>query len=360
MPVIRAFNGQINVLDAARRRIEKSVDLFDNLAVAWTGGKDSTVCMHILREFSSQVNVLFRDEEILPEAVISYAREIQALPWVKFYWICLPMESDKFIMGKSEQFIQWERGRPHLRPMPDGARTPDSTDNRTFDQYSRDIYNGELFKGSLGLLSGIRAEESRMRYRSVVNKQHEHYITASASKKVKIIKPIYDWSEKDVWRYHMDFQIPYCKLYRYQHMAGENLRLSTALQAETAKDLGRWRGIEPEFYDRIMQRWPEMAIQERYGNELESNQVVLKQYGRSYAGVMKYIRENVAPSKQKSALRHVKHSISLTRADPGAFTPLYLLRSWALPGLYQRKPLPIRQERREAERKIQDEINKTI
>ena len=43
MPVVRAFDPAVNVLDAARERIRYAAGLFDNLAVAWTGGKDSTV-----------------------------------------------------------------------------------------------------------------------------------------------------------------------------------------------------------------------------------------------------------------------------------------------------------------------------
>ena len=47
--------------------------------------------------------------------------------------------------------------------------------------------------GKVAIVNGIRADESIVRYRSVVNKITENYIAKSFSPRATLCKPIYDW-----------------------------------------------------------------------------------------------------------------------------------------------------------------------
>lgn len=52
----------------------------------------------------------------------------------------------------------------------------------------------------MAFLTGIRADESLIRYRASVNKLNENYINATECKRVSLCKPIYDWRENDVFK----------------------------------------------------------------------------------------------------------------------------------------------------------------
>lgn len=64
-----------DVLTMARQRIRHVYDIFDNVVVMFSGGKDSMVCIHLVRELHEErglgpVRAVFRDEELIPDSVI--------------------------------------------------------------------------------------------------------------------------------------------------------------------------------------------------------------------------------------------------------------------------------------------------
>jgi len=64
----------INCVDAARQRIRHVYDTFDTVCVQFSGGKDSTACLHLAKEVHEErglgpVKVIFRDEEMLSPAI---------------------------------------------------------------------------------------------------------------------------------------------------------------------------------------------------------------------------------------------------------------------------------------------------
>lgn len=146
---------------------------------------------------------------------------------------------------------------------------------------------------------GIRADESMVRLQSVTRKTVDNYITKPTSdvNNVRIVKPIYDWTEKDVFRYFYDQKIAYCPTYDIQLFAGKQLRVATALVAVNAKEFDRVRKMYPVFYEQIISIFPDMLLQERYYKDLDKD-AIFDQYPHTFGGILQYI-DDAYPDRDK-------------------------------------------------------------
>ena len=338
----------IDVLTAAKQRIYHLIDAFDTLAVMFSGGKDSLVVLHLVKEvyeergITKPVNVVFRDEELIPMDVINFVDKYRQEPWIKMVWFAVPLQSTKYVLGVCYNYIQWDKNRKWVRQMPVWATTTEATDKRIFDQYSMDNYAAEYYKGKVAFLTGIRSSESIMRFRASVNKLNENYINAvESTDKVKLCKPIYDWEENDVFRYFYDRNIEYCKLYDHQMWAGQALRVSTPLHAESSKRFSKIKMSAPEMYANLIEIFPEMLAHERYYSELDRDGVK-KRYGQSYEGVRAWIEENIDEEGQhKKAIQRYNSVMHRALRFPNAYPPKHLLNAF-MSGAYKREILPIK------------------
>lgn len=265
----------MNVLDAARWRINNILDTYDTVAVAFSGGKDSLVTMHLLREALEarakgkpvKVNVVFRDEEVIQNHVIDFVDFYRRQPWVKMLWFTVPLKSQKFILGRAYAYLQWDPAREWVRTKPEwGINRPDG---EVYDQYSMDDLVATYYKGKVCVLTGIRCQESLMRFRAVVNKVGQPWVAGTKCKRLDLGRPIYDWTENDIFKYLHESGIRYAEIYDRQSAAGFALRVSTPLHAESAKRLDYLREQDPEFYDSVLRVFPEMAVQGKYFNDLQ-------------------------------------------------------------------------------------------
>src|SRR5690625_4733364 len=86
-----------NVLDAAIMRISKVFDDFPRIYLAFSGGKDSGVMMHLVmaeaQRRNRKVGVLFVDLEAQYKLTIDYIAQMFELykDWVEPYWVALPL-----------------------------------------------------------------------------------------------------------------------------------------------------------------------------------------------------------------------------------------------------------------------------
>ncbi len=334
-----------DVYTEAKARLRHLYDTFDAVVVSFSGGKDSLATLHLAREVAqergiSQVDVLFRDEELIPDSVIDFVNDYRQLPWVRMKYFAIPLRSQKFILGRSYDYVQWDPNREHLRPIPGHAIRQQPGDTRVFDQYSADQFLGDFFPGKKAFLLGLRADESLMRFQGMLQKLDEPFIHGSAARRdVFLCKPIYDWTENDVFKYFYDHQIRYCPIYDAQHLAGGNLRVSTPLHAESAKRLGLLRSIDPVFYNRVLKLFPEVAVQDRYWSQIDT-QAVVERYGRSLEGIRAYIDEEITdPVQHTKALEAFDDACRKHRREPAKYPAEYIFR-YIRGGGFKRKLLP--------------------
>jgi 3'-phosphoadenosine 5'-phosphosulfate sulfotransferase (PAPS reductase)/FAD synthetase len=206
-----------------------------------------------------------------------------------------------------------------------------------------DAFTAQFYKGKIAFITGIRASESLMRFRSSVNKLNDNYINQVSdpnARNVMLCKPLFDWDEDDIFKYFYDNNIKYCKIYDMQMWANNNLRVSTPLHAESAKRFNLIRTTTPDFYQRVIDVFPEMLAHERYYKELDKD-AIKERYGKSYEGVRAWIEDNLADDENqyKLALNKFNKVMSAIRNSPESYTPEYLLKVY-ISGSFKRNILP--------------------
>jgi predicted phosphoadenosine phosphosulfate sulfurtransferase len=334
-----------NVLEEAKNRIRHIYDLFDQVVVAFSGGKDSLAVLHLVKEVSDElgighVNVIFRDEELIPDAVLDFVDEYRQLDWVRMRWFAVPLASNKFILGKTYHYLQWDPAREWIRPKPEHAITladlglPEST---VLSQYDMDEVTASVFKGRVAILNGIRAAESIVRWQASTVKLNENYINATKTKKASLAKPIFDWQENDIFRYFYDRGIRYCPHYDAQLWAGQALRVSTPVHAENAKQIGKLRETSPVFYDQVMDLFPEMLVQERYWSELDVKGQRRQYTQDGFDGVQRWIDDTLTDPKQHElATTRLADVRQRAKVDPYGYPVEFVLREF-IGGAYKRR-----------------------
>lgn len=287
-----------NVYTAAKKRINDAINQSDSQAVLCSGGKDSVLVMHLLREvyhergMKRKINVIFMDEEVINNSIVEYLETIRAQPDINFYWFNIPITCDIYNTGKTREYIQNDPHREHVREPPADSITLEKLglpEDTILTRYQLAEIQAGLFQGNVCLFKGIRTEESLFRLTQVIRrKQHPHI--GRQHKKYFECVPIYDWSEKDVFLYYYKNNIPYCKVYDMELYSKVPLRVSTPLHAYNTKTYNNLRSLDPDLYENITRVFPDMAHADRYSNiNSEQKSDFKNKYPHTIQGLMSYV-----------------------------------------------------------------------
>ena len=327
---------ETDVLTEAKKRLNHVLDVFDGVVVAFSGGKDSLACLHLMREVMDErgdqrpVKAVFRDEEIIPDAVVDFVAKYMDDPRFDIEWWAVPMESQRYILGQFFDFVTFDPNRDPVREPPAYALRSDDlglSPTTTVDQHLADDLIIRNIKGKACIVTGVRAAESILRYRSCVNKLHENYIVASSSKRGMMARPIFDWQENDVFRYFYDRGIDYAPCYDAQGWSGERMRVSTPLHAESAKHLPQLREHAPELYERVVTLFPETQVQERYYREFDQEGLILE-YSKSWDAIYAWLDENITdPGMRKQALKEYRSVKARAQLQPESYPLEHVLKA---------------------------------
>lgn len=259
----------INVVEAAERRIVNTFNNNKYVYMSVSGGKDSIVMTDIVKKTMmkhnidfSRITLNFIDEEaIYPDvekAMMKMRSEWLALG-AKFNWFCLQVKHFNCCnsLANDESFICWEKSKKDvwIRPMPKFAikshsmLKPGMTYQRFFDIANKGVPT----------FIGLRIAESYMRTRALA-------ITKEFNDKVY---PIYDFTDKDIWLYiyNNNLEFPMTYIYLYKTGVGKRgMRLSQFFSVDTIRSLPNVALFYPKLYDAVLRREPNVDLVSHYFN----------------------------------------------------------------------------------------------
>jgi predicted phosphoadenosine phosphosulfate sulfurtransferase len=288
------------VLEAARARIALIFEAFDRVCVSCSGGKDSTVLLHLTREEALRrdrvVDVLFIDLEVQYHMTIEHVEELSRLEGTRWHWICLPLNLRNGVSVFQPHWCPWnpEQRNEWFRSMPEGdhvvsdpARLPFFRHRMEFEEFIVEWprYMVERAGGKItwASLVGNRADESLRRYASVTKKAKKCAYEIKGEKlpwsavdhktrhpNIVSFFPIYDWAFSDIWKYIGENELPYNLLYDRMHLGGiptRDMRICQPYGDDQRKGLDLWQKVEPDTWGRVLERVTGVGYGARYAQD---------------------------------------------------------------------------------------------
>ena len=263
-----------NVLIASKERIAWTFDNFEKVYISFSGGKDSTVMMHLVMEEAikrnRKVGMFFLDWECQFELTIQHIRNMVKLyeDYLELYWVQLPILTNNSTSMFEILWKSWDNDKKNLwtRDKEDIAIKDESYfdfyyDGITFEEFTP-LFGEWYSEGkSTACFVGIRTAESLNRYRAVARNNIERLdgkiFTVNITDSQWNIYPIYDWSTEDIWVYSGKFKKMYNKLYDRFHQAGltiHQMRVDEPFGEEARRSLWLYQIIEPDTWAKFVSR----------------------------------------------------------------------------------------------------------
>jgi predicted phosphoadenosine phosphosulfate sulfurtransferase len=337
----------ISCVDAARARIRHVYDTFDTVCVQFSGGKDSTAVLYLAKEIHEErglgpVKVIFRDEEMITPKTIEYIEKVRNYDWVDMEWYCLPYGTEIWVLGRRQSITLWSKKREAegrlVREMPPWAiraehfgLDPSKPLPETIDYYTM---QGKT--GNVAFITGVRANESMVRYRACVQKLHENYIVTPFGVKkgipLKFAKIIYDWETNDVFKYlSEEHGAEYCEYYDLAAITGSNTRVGIPLHAVAIRRIGDVVATEPEFYDKLVECFPYIDAQRRIGKDFDFETLIANYAALGFEGAKFLIEDYIIGStKQRRAKSYVSEFRKKHLLDQYSYPISLLIRNLLL------------------------------
>lgn len=267
----------IDVLTAAKQRIEYVFNEFDKIFISFSGGKDSTVMFHLVMEEAIKrgriIGVMLIDFEAQYKHTSEHAMQL-FLSYknnIELYWICLPIKLRNAVSNFEPTWTCWDEKRKQdwVRDIPDfdgvvsdSKFFPFFEEKMEFEEFIILFANWFSQGQKTAAFIGIRADESLNRFRTIAINNKETYNnkrwTTKVTKDCYNIYPIYDWKTQDIWIYHSKFpQKKHNKIYDLMHKAGVTMsqqRLCQPYGDDQRRGLWLYHILEPETWYKIVLR----------------------------------------------------------------------------------------------------------
>ena len=265
----------IDVHAAACQRISRVFQDFPRVYVSFSGGKDSTVLLHIAaraaRALRRKIGVLLIDLEGQYALTEAHVRDLLKTyeDCTECYWVCLPIHLRNAVSMYQTHWVCWDPDvrDSWIRPMP-----PEAVSDPGFFPFFRKGMEFEEFVpqfgewygngGNCACLVGIRADESLNRYRTLARTDKERHAdlpwTTRVSEHCYNVYPIYDWKTADIWTFHgKNPDLRYNELYDRMRLAGltpHQMRTCQPYGDDQKRGLWLFHVIEPDTWARVVAR----------------------------------------------------------------------------------------------------------
>lgn len=303
-----------NVYEAAKKRLNFLFDEFEDVYVAVSGGKDSTVALYmtleVARERGRRIGMFFLDQEFEWQGSIDIIREWEKIPEVDTYWLQAPLRmynSNSALLPYVEIWDESRKDRWLREKEPNSIQVPFSPDIRfhtTMNSFAD--WRQEVTGRKTCLISGMRAEESFNRFRATTSGLTYKNITwGRRNKKTYCFHPFYDWTFRDVWKYIHDNNIPYNKVYDDMYQLGvpvNNMRVSNLIHEYTTALL-YLQEIEPKTYERLCYALPGISTRTKFAEEFIPKK--LPEMFTSWKEYRDYLVETIVAPEYREGFKEV-------------------------------------------------------
>jgi len=265
----------IDVLSAARQRTAEIFEFFPRVYLSFSGGKDSTVALHLAADEARRVGrkfgLLIIDLEAQYKLTIEHIEAMvdEYSDCIDLFWVALPIALRNAVSVYEPKWLCWDPDskpawvrQPDPRSITDENSLPFFRRGMEFEDFAPKF--GEWYSGGqpTACIVGIRTDESLNRYRAICSTKKKTFggrcwTTKIWNSSVYNCYPIYDMRTKDVWIYHAKTGARYNKLYDLMHQAGLSIHQQRICQPygdDQRKGLWLYHVIEPETWARVVSR----------------------------------------------------------------------------------------------------------
>ena len=317
-----------SVLTASRERISETFDYFNKIYCSFSGGKDSTVMLHLVMDEAikrnRKIGVLLFDLEAQYAETIKHARTMFDMyqDYIDLHWFCGEIKLRNAMTNFEPQWCTWDKDCKELwvREKPNEA-----SDLSQYDFYVPKMEFEELMvlfgqwygQGEpTAAFIGIRSDESLHRYCAIATWQknglmfNDNRWSTKVIDEVYNIYPIYDWRTEDIWRYHGRYpDKPYNKIYDKMQMAGVKLsqqRLCQPFGDDQKQGIWLYHILEPETWYKLITRVNGInfgAIYMRESGNILGNRKITKPEGHTWKSFCNLLLQTLPPPTRA----HYKH-----------------------------------------------------
>ncbi|RXW30645.1 phosphoadenosine phosphosulfate reductase [Enterobacter ludwigii] len=264
-----------DVLTAARERIKWTLEHLPRTCVSFSGGKDSTVMLHLVarqaRLMKTKIDVLFIDWEAQFSHTITHVehmRELYSDVIDHFWWVALPLTTQNSLSQFQPEWQCWEPGTRWVRQPPEDAITdpnyfPFYQPGMTFETFVRCFSDWYSCNRPAAVLIGIRADESYNRFLAIASARKQRFAddkpwtTVAPGGHAWYIYPLYDWKTADIWTWFAKSGCCYNPLYDLMFQAGvppRYMRICEPFGPEQRQGLWLYHVVEPERWAAMCER----------------------------------------------------------------------------------------------------------
>lgn len=265
----------ISVYQASKQRISKSFDLFEKVYVSFSGGKDSTVLLHMVMveamKRKRKVGVLIIDLEAQYKDTIEHiTRCVEHYENnIDLHWVCAELLLRNAVSNFEPKWCCWEEEKKEtwIRDKPSRSADLSQYDfylpKMEFEEFM--VLWGEWYAKdvSTGAFIGIRSDESLHRYRAIISKKEGimkggYKWTTRICKELYNLYPLYDWKTEDVWVYlGRNKQLSSNNIYSKMSLAGVPIsqqRLCQPYGDDQRRGLWLYHILEPDTWSKLLER----------------------------------------------------------------------------------------------------------
>lgn len=303
-----AIYGKENVLDATKKRISYLFDNYDNIQLSFSGGKDSTVLFHLINAEAKKRNrkfyLFFLDQEAEYQGTIDMVDWAMRQPNVIPMWYQVPMFMTNACSQQQLFLWSWGEGENWVRTK------SDISIHEIKGKYPKRFYkfvqwsNNQMKKlpGKSVQVIGLRAEESPSRRFVMFGEDNELFWLRRKHEPNKAY-PLIDWSYTDDWKFLIENNLKYNKIYDKMYQKGlslRSMRVSNLIHEKAYRCLAELQELEPETYDKLEQRLQGVHCCSIYAKEklMYSIKELPKQF-KTWKEYKDFLLENIHPDLKK-------------------------------------------------------------